>query len=600
MAGWLKKDNGCSVEESSEKIQEIEVCFDFGTENYGYNKVKTLFDDFLEGFLKQVFSHSCFRQLPPVIGEGQQVDLFELHIVVRKRGGYNSVSKNGLWSLVATDCGFDSIFGAALKLVYVKYLDTLDRWLRKIVNDKQVENTEFEETHLSFSGPLMELESDLEVFLSGIADKVKKEEFVEFKKSSLESGNEDLDFVDLKVDVKSVHEKCSNENRGGNVRVNEKQSVDNGDEQTMDKDFASRKRKRECCMGMLNWIRKVAKTLAILILRHYLKGISGSVMGLRCNKWFQSGISGLHVVVVLLSCECVGFPLFERLRQKKQKMHPSMYDDDQCGSERLRCSQRLLFAKDSSRKERHQHLSSESSSSDFQSDDDKQCDSTADSVHFRRRQKRIPIGPLFQADLPDFCGADYESDSKCLGTKFWPLDKNEQNKSLIERDPIGKGRRESCGCQFPGSLECVKFHVREKRVKLKLELGSAYYKWKFDGMGEIVALSWTKEDEDKFQDIVESNRLSRRGCQNRSGTSNIDSDDEESEFGPIVVYWGDFYGDAWEHTITVTRSFWEWWRRCLEVVLAGMDYGVDLREGEANFMSFGFLSFFVVVFTCPH
>ncbi|KAK6162304.1 hypothetical protein DH2020_002145 [Rehmannia glutinosa] len=560
MAGWLKKDNGCSVEESSEKIQETEVCFDFGTENYGYNKVKTLFDDFLEGFLKQVFSHSCFRQLPPVIGEGQQVDLFELHIVVRKRGGYNSVSKNGLWSLVATDCGFDSIFGAALKLVYVKYLDTLDRWLRKIVNDKQVENTEFEETHLSFSGPLMELESDLEVFLSGIADKVKKEEFVEFKKSSLESGNEDLDFVDLKVDVKSVHEKCSNENRGGNVRVNEKQSVDNGDEQTMDKDFASRKRKRECCMGMLNWIRKVAKDpcnpdIEALPERHKWKCYGTEV------QWKQN----LLAREAMLLKKNVDASSQQSVWQKKQKMHPSMYDDDQCGSERLRCSQRLLFAKDSSRKECHQRLSSESSSSDFQSDDDKLCDSTADSAHFRRRQKRIPIGPLFQADLPDFCGADYESDSKCLGTKFWPLDKNEPNKSLIERDPIGKGRRESCGCQFPGSLECVKFHVREKRVKLKLELGSAYYKWKFDGMGEIVALSWTKEDEDKFQDIVESNRLSsekyfwdelfkffpkkgrenlvsyyfnvfllrRRGCQNRSGTSNIDSDDEESEFGPI-------------------------------------------------------------------
>lgn len=264
-----------------------------------------------------------------------------------------------------------------------------------------------------------------------------------------------------------------------------------------------------------------------------------------------------------------------RTLQKKQKMHPSMYDDDQCGSERLRCSQRLLFAKDSSRKAWEQ-VGLESYSSGCRSDEDfadKQCDSTADSATFLgqyHRQKRIPMGPLFQAEIPEFCRADYESDSKWLGTKIWPLDKTEQNKSLIERDPIGKGRQESCGCQFPGSIECVRFHVKEKRVKVKLELGSAFYRWKFDGMGEDVALSWTKEDKNKFQHIVESNRLSsekyfwdelfkffprkgrealvsyyfnvfllqRRGQQNRSSTSNIDSDDEESEFGPIANRFG--------------------------------------------------------------
>lgn len=248
-------------------------------------------------------------------------------------------------------------------------------------------------------------------------------------------------------------------------------------------------------------------------------------------------------------------------------MHPSMYDDDQCASEKLRCSQRLLSSKDSSRKSR------ESSYSCNESDEDdgyKPTDSTSDSLTFPGRKKRIPIGRNHQADLPEFCGADYQSDSKWLGTKIWPLDKAERSKCLIEREPIGKGRQDSCGCQFPGSIECVRFHVRQKRLKMKLELSSAFYLWKFNGIGEDVALSWTKDEESKFRQIVETNRLSlekyfwdelfkffprkgrealvsyyfnvfllqRRGHQNRSGTGNIDSDDEDSEYGPIANKFG--------------------------------------------------------------
>lgn len=245
-----------------------------------------------------------------------------------------------------------------------------------------------------------------------------------------------------------------------------------------------------------------------------------------------------------------------------------MYEDDQCASERLRCSQRLLSSKEHSRKSRE-----ESSSSDFQTDEDKQCDSTADSPTYLSncRKKRIPISSYHQADLPEFQGDDYKSESKWLGTKIWPLDIAEQRKKiLIERERIGKGRQESCGCQFVGSPECVRFHIREKRVKLKLELGSAFYLWKIDVMGEDVAYSWTKEDQNKFHYIVQSNPLSlakffwvelfknfpqkgrealvsyyfnvfllqRRSMQNRSSPSDINSDDEDADYGPIANRFG--------------------------------------------------------------
>ncbi|KAG8391852.1 hypothetical protein BUALT_Bualt01G0230100 [Buddleja alternifolia] len=548
MAGWLNKVNA-----------ETEASFDFESEENSEKKLKTLFDEFVEVFLREFCCISCFRPLPPVIGGGLEVDLYKLHIVVRTRGGYCGVSKNGLWSLVARDCGFDLRIGAALKLVYVKYLDTLDRWLWKIVRGKEDEKTGVEEKCLGFTEFFMDLESDLKAFLSGDRDKVEKDgKFVEIKTNALDLGDEDKGFVELNADVKIVNEKLINENRG-NV---------NGGERLTDEDSDSRKRKRECYMDMLNWIVNVAKDPC--------NPVIGSLP--ESHKWKNYG-NELQWKRILLAREVmllkknVDGSSEHSYWQKKQKMHPSMYDD-QSSSERLRYSQRLLFAKDTCRKTR-ERVNPESSSSDsLNSDDKNQSNSTADSVTFwfnSHRQKRVPISPSFQAELPEFQGKDYQSDSKWLGFQFWPLGENEQNKNiLIERDRIGKGREESCGCQFPGSLECVKFHILEKRKKIKLELGWAFYKWRFNDMGEEVAMLWKRDEQNKFEEIVKSNCLSsekyfwdelfkffpqkgrealvsyyfnvfllrRRAHQNRSGNSNIDSDDEESEFGPIANRFG--------------------------------------------------------------
>ena len=99
-------------------------------------------------------------------------------------------------------------------------------------------------------------------------------------------------------------------------------------------------------------------------------------------------------------------------------MHPVLYDD-QVGSERQRFSQRLLSAKDPSKKSRARNFS-ESCSSGTQSDEefndtqsDSSSDSEADFVGSRRhRKKRIPLGPQFQADVPEWTGKACESDSK--------------------------------------------------------------------------------------------------------------------------------------------------------------------------------------------
>ncbi|KAL8499958.1 hypothetical protein ACS0TY_019817 [Phlomoides rotata] len=535
----------------------LETDFESSDEN-----VKRLFDEFLRAFLTEVYGASCLRPVPPVIGEGQAVDLLKLHCVVKKRGGYHRVSKNGLWSSVVEDCGFDLKIAAALKLVYVKYLDVWDRWLRGI--DKGTEN-------LGVIRNLMDWESDSKVFISGVQGKVEIDEgFMEFKKKSLGSINEEIDFVKLNAD-KNGDKSCSTyKSRGVNVNVNgADKGSSNGDELSMEEeDTVNRKRKRdECCPDMLDWIISVAKDPCC-------PGVEALP---ERQKWkcFGSELPWKQILLfreLMISKRNADAGPLQYDWQKKQKMHPSMYDDGQCGSEKLRCSQRLQFSKDSSRKPRERG-GSDSSYSGNDSDEDVDyslVNSTSDSLIFPGRKKRIPIGRNHQADLPEFCGCDYQSDYKWLGSKVWPLDKAEQRKCLIERDPIGRGRQDSCGCQLPGSIECVRFHVRQRRLKLKLELGTAFYMWKFNGIGEDVALSWTKDEESKFHHIVESNRLScekyfwdelfkffprkgrealvsyyfnvfllqRRGHQNRSGTSNIDSDDEDSEYGPIANRFG--------------------------------------------------------------
>ncbi|XP_051124559.1 AT-rich interactive domain-containing protein 1 [Andrographis paniculata] len=382
-----------------------------------------------------------------------------------------------------------------------------------------------------------------------------------------------MDFLNLIVDVKSIEKKWTNGNIGSTVNADEKHfvadKVENVDDCTADNTSINRKRKYDYYAGMLNWIRKVAKDPCDPATNHLPDK----------SKWKNYGSEQPWKKILLardamLLKKNLGASSEQSVWQKKQKMHPSMYNDDQCSPVGSRCSQRLL-GKESSLKS-HEQLVADSSSSSCLSDDDftdRQSDAAGESPGFwakYRRKKRIRIGAPYQGDLPDLCGVDYRSDSKWLGTKIWPLEEGELNRNLIERDPIGKGRQESCGCQFPGSLECVRFHVREKAIKLRLELGPAFYRWKFDSMGEKVAFSWTNTDQNMFQDIVLSNRLSsdkyfwdelfklfpkkgrevlvsyyfnvfllrRRAQQNRSTTSDIGSDDEDSEFGPIANKFG--------------------------------------------------------------
>ncbi|KAK7349506.1 hypothetical protein VNO77_06928 [Canavalia gladiata] len=269
-----------------------------------------------------------------------------------------------------------------------------------------------------------------------------------------------------------------------------------------------------------------------------------------------------------------------QINDENQKMHPCLYDD-QLGAtynlrERLKRDKKPLSETSSVRNSSDSSVgaggySDRTPSPHTEDRAEKRLldSSNAHSGLDRCPTVHIPLGSNHQAQIPEWTGETTESDSKWLGTKVWPSEKI-NSRLIIEREPIGKGRQDSCGCSVQGSVECVRFHITEKRAKVKLELGTAFYNWSFDKVGEDVRQLWTEEEEKKFKDVVRSNPpsseayfwdhifrtfpkksradlvsyyfnvflLQRRGYQNRHTPDNIDSDDDESEFGPLRNVFG--------------------------------------------------------------
>ncbi|KAK7294643.1 hypothetical protein RJT34_17533 [Clitoria ternatea] len=123
----------------------------------------------------------------------------------------------------------------------------------------------------------------------------------------------------------------------------------------------------------------------------------------------------------------------------------------------------------------------------------------------------IPIGPRFQAEVPKWDDTtntrhhNSDDDAKWLGIKLWPIpDINMQ----YNGNGIGEDNPYSCPCEFPGSVDCVKLHVSERRELLKLEIGTTFSSWRFDEMGEDVSKTWTLVDQEEFESLVKLNPLS--------------------------------------------------------------------------------------------
>lgn len=265
---------------------------------------------------------------------------------------------------------------------------------------------------------------------------------------------------------------------------------------------------------------------------------------------------------------------------QKLKIHPSMYEDNMDvnhqSAGKSRCSRRFSSVKSHlcscSATQRKlagcQRTKSESCHEEQAlAPHEQECDNTNGSDDLFPDDlfpKPIPVGPNFQAEVPEWIGEITESDSKWLGRQVWPLE-NGACSFQIEQDSVGRGKPGSCGCGFPGSVECVRFHIAEKRMKLKFDLGTLFYHWRFDQMGEEISLAWTTEEEKRFKHMVRSHfslqspffwdsalrifptksrenlvsyyfnvfLIRRRIYQNRVTPRKIDSDDDELEFGSL-------------------------------------------------------------------
>ncbi|KAK1354515.1 AT-rich interactive domain-containing protein 2-like [Heracleum sosnowskyi] len=126
----------------------------------------------------------------------------------------------------------------------------------------------------------------------------------------------------------------------------------------------------------------------------------------------------------------------------------------------------------------------------------------------------VPVGHHFQANVPEWNGPSGDVSviggfdiSRWLGTKVWPIER--QNVKATSR-AVGKGRPSSCSCASPGSTNCVRHHILEKRRAYILEkrrllqsdLGPLFHIWKFDEMGEEVSKSWTVKEQECFDLIA--------------------------------------------------------------------------------------------------
>ncbi|KAL8101878.1 hypothetical protein AgCh_033685 [Apium graveolens] len=741
MAGWSKSKDGLELNSCEiNRESDIMSCdnFDYTTKDSVSHDcsdtLKSLFDQAIPIFLREISVGNFARPLPALLSNGQPVNLFRLFCVVKRKGGFSNVLENGLWDSVAEECGFSPALTSSIRFVYIKYLKELDGWLQKVNMDTRLDNGEYQifkklallieeseelkslhvcsdedkwrnagkveheldttgkrtdnyggkhGSHLSDdSGKLyevnhavessIEFEKDIciqhdnstmfsakrfvdniissqknklcsEIEVHKVQDKVKasrsyypgKKLGVQDDYDILLSARSVVDKVissmksefcplpeadnvrqnvantygnDKKIptdshrllSTKRIVDRVVNSGNQGNhlwpregINVVHKSvgntKVDCGnmhvpDNACVGNPVVSRKRKGEyiSSLGMLKWITQVAKNS------------DDPAIGLlpEPSKWTSHG-SNEYWVQALLAREAllVRRPIYADLEesslQKKQKMHPSMYEDINViheSTERVRCSKRFPLSKfqmDQTAPISIRCNPGHASPSKLASPSRDETYNVGKLPSSPRREGmlsrcaldvsreeapvyHVSIGVSFQAEISEWTDVASESDFKWLGIQMWASD-DEDNNTAIEKHPIGKGRQITCDCSVPGSSACIRFHIAEKRLELKLALGvRLFYCWKFNRMGEEVSLSWTVEEEKRFKAMVlqESTGLNnfwnnafklfpgktrenlvsyyfnvfvlrRRSYQNRVTPETIDSDDDETEYGSL-------------------------------------------------------------------
>uniref|UniRef100_A0A1D1Y255 AT-rich interactive domain-containing protein 2 n=1 Tax=Anthurium amnicola TaxID=1678845 RepID=A0A1D1Y255_9ARAE len=476
------------------------------------------------------------RPFPVALGDGRPVDLFRLYVAVREKGGYQSVTATGSWAFVAEAVGLDAAVRPALKLIYVKYLAGLDRWLQQVLLKGREEAVGRKPN------------------LGSLLHKLGADDM-----GSSRGSGELLPFA-------SEEQPCSPlkgsgmERQGENDRAHDEVVVLDpvgGRHQR-----SSPRRKRGSLADVLGFVKRVSKSPGHPPLGNAPNGKDEELFSL-----------------ALLARNAMFAKLFRTtVPQKRQRVLPCMYDEytnsESQTNKHLRCSQRI----------RSRSCSDSSTVLDYDSDDNF-IDSTTECSSDRERSRQSSlshiaglsakgwqctrVGPAYQAKIPECLGKVSLTSNdlnvrKYLGTQIWLPETNEC-KVLMEQEPNGSGkvREATCCCEHRGSIECVRLHVGETRSLLKYELGTAFCGLGFNNMGEEVSLSWKEEEEQKFKAAVHLNApslnrsfwdwvfmcfpsktrqslvsyyfnvfiLRRRSYQNRVTPKEIHSDDDESVIG---------------------------------------------------------------------
>nr|DAD47301.1 TPA_asm: hypothetical protein HUJ06_017238 [Nelumbo nucifera] len=258
MAGWSILTDGSALDcvEILRHLQSNGFCLDLddslkGGADSGKDKLQCLFSQILSVFLREISIGEEVRVLPAMLGDGRCVDLFKLFWVVRQKGGYDCVSRNGLWTSVAEEVSLGSSVTSSVKLVYVKYLDSLDRWLQRILRDKGIT------VGLSDCGGNLSLFSvELETEFGGMPSQTSEEKKKDDCHIKLDSDENNISLL--------VTENTYNTPEVRSVMVLDNDNADDDDVMILERNAVneetlSRKRKRKSISEMLNWVTEVAK-----------------------------------------------------------------------------------------------------------------------------------------------------------------------------------------------------------------------------------------------------------------------------------------------------------------------------------------------------
>ncbi|CAN0841284.1 AT-rich interactive domain-containing protein 2 [Linum grandiflorum] len=524
MAGWSMFANGTGLDSAAvdhkqkgilDAVKDIDVvngCDD------DYVELRRLFDQALSVFKTVEDGNKSIDPVPAAFDNGETVDLFKLFCVVGERGGFDLV--DGYWNSVTEELGWNPQLSDCVKVVYSRYLYDMERWLADSCRDKEIGHSDRGHCSRNIVTFSLDLGTKLRSLLAD--GKMGK--------------NLGLDAGESRLGMLGTQNTCRTLN-GFRIRNDDDENVAGGygnhGDNAADPN-KSRKRKRESISKMLSWVRQAAarpKDRAVFSMSYDREG----------NDLKALAISSRNFLV--------------------HKTHGDSKDIDAAlGVEKLRCTKRQLALQQSHRRSRY-----------VRNAEDIKNRTTKTLVGLKDERIRVRVNARYQVRVPKWTGEVYESDDKWLGTKIWPMQEDaDTGRAMVVKNHIGKGRPDFCKCKIPGSVLCVGFHIAESRMKLKVELGRAFFRNGFNVMGEEVSLRWTAEEERSFMKMVRLNRpsleknfwdyahaflpgktrrelvsyyfnvfqLQRRSFQNRVTPDDIDSEDDEKPFESFTYGFG--------------------------------------------------------------